>query len=114
MKELRQIKFYKGYFIKFYQSLPELVQKKYEYVFVVVTQAERIPIKFFKKISGKENLIEIRIESNSNIFRTFCCLDGQNVVVLFNSFQKKTEKAPANQFNRAIRLKDEYYEEKKR
>ena len=113
MKELRQIKFYKGNFIEFYQSLPESVQKKYEYVFVVVKQAERIPIKFFKKITGRENLFEIRVESSSNIYRTFCCLDGKSIVVLFNSFQKKTEKTPANQIKRAVRLKDEYYEEKK-
>lgn len=89
------------------------MQKKYEYVFVVVKQAERISIKLFKKISGRENLFEIRIESSSNIYRTVCCLDGKNVVVLFNSFQRKTEKTPANQIEKVIRLRNEYYEEKK-
>ena len=114
MKELRQIKFYKDHFISFYLELPESVQKKYEYVFVIVKQAERIPVKFFKKISGKDNLFEIRVESNSNIYRTFCCLDGKSVVILFNSFQKKTRKTPPNQIKRAEKLQNEYYEEQKK
>ena len=90
------------------------MQKKYEYVFVVVKQAEKIPIKFFKKLSGKENLFEIRVESSSNIYRTFCCIDGINVIVLFNSFQKKSRKTPVEHIKRAEQLKKQYYEEQKK
>lgn len=113
MEKLRQIEFYKRYFIDFYLELPESVQKKYEYVFVVVKQAEIIPKKFFKKLSGKDNLYEIRVESSSNIYQTFCCIDGHNIVVLFNSFQKKTNKTPPSQIKRAEKLKRNYYDEKR-
>lgn len=112
MKEIRKIEFYKDYFIKFYTDLPVVTQTKYDYVFVLVRQAERIPIKFFKKISGTQNLYEIRVESQSNIYRTFCCLDGQNVVVLFNSFHKKSQKTPKIQIVKAQKLLKEYKHEK--
>lgn len=112
MNATRTIDFYKDYFIKFYLSLDENVQHKYEHVFVMIRQAERIPIKFFKKITGKQNLFEIRVESESNIYRTFCCLDKGNVVVLFNSFQKKKNKTPKVEIDRAEWIKNKYYDEK--
>ena len=113
MKEIRKIEFYEDYFIKFYLKLSPDVQKKYEYIFVVVRQTERIPIKFFKKITNKSNLYEIRLEVQFNIYRTFCCLDGNSVVILFNSFQKKPHKTPVNQIIKAEKLKKAYYDEKK-
>ncbi len=36
------------------------------------------------------------------------------VVVLFNGFQKKTQKTPAKEIEKAIELKKEYYERKKK
>ena len=45
---------------------------------------------------------------------TFCThetLDGQ-IVVLFNGFQKKTQKTPANEIEKAIKIKDAYYADK--
>jgi len=113
VKKLRQIEFFKKYFIEFYLSLPLGVQTKYEYVFVVIKQADQIPKKFFKKIQGYQNLFEIRVEYQSNIYRTFCCLDGNSVVVLFNSFVKKTNKTPSSVLKRAEKIKNDYFNEKK-
>jgi len=112
VEELREIVFYKEHFIKFYLELNTKTQVKYEYVFVVVRQAERIPSKFFKKIKGTESLYEIRVEMNSNIYRTFCTLYENKFVVLFNSFQKKTQKTPKNQIEKALRILKEYNNEK--
>ena len=113
MEKLREIEFFRDIFLKFYIELPKKVQIKYDYVFVIIRQAEFIPIKFFKKITNQKNLYEIRVESESNIYRTFCCLDGMNVVVLFNSFKKKSQKTPSKELKRAIKLKNEYFDEKK-
>lgn len=111
MEPLRQIEFFKDHFINFYLELPAAVQKKYEHVFVVIRQAERIPIKFFKKVADTKNLFEIRVESSSNIYRTFCCLEAERVIVLFNSFQKKSMKTPKKEIEIALRLQSEYYAE---
>ncbi|WP_349677712.1 MULTISPECIES: type II toxin-antitoxin system RelE/ParE family toxin [unclassified Flavobacterium] len=54
----------------------------------------------------------IRVEYQSNIYRIFCCFDKGNLVVLFNAFQKKTQKTPNSELEKAIRLKKEYFSTK--
>jgi len=76
--------------------------------------AERIPAKFFKHLSGTDGLFEIRIEFQSNIYRIFCCFDEGDLVVLFNGFQKKSQKTPKQEIDKALKLKEEYFELKKR
>jgi len=112
VKKLRKLLFYKSIFFKFYLELPSTVQKKYDYVFVVIKQAEKIPIKFFKKLTDSENIYEIRVEANSNTYRTFCCFDGNNVIILFNSIQKKSNKTPNKEIKKAEKLKKQYFNEK--
>jgi len=112
VKELRELIFYKQIFLKFYFELDPGIQKKYDHVFVIIKQAENIPVKFFKKITGTKKLFEIRIEYQSNIYRTFCCFDGNNLVILFNSFQKKTQKTPKGQIDKAQKLVKKYFDEK--
>lgn len=71
-----------------------------------------IPAKFLKSIEGTTNLYEIRVEHNGNIYRIFCCFDEGNLVILFNAFQKKTQKTPASEIISALRIKDEYFSAK--
>jgi len=65
-------------------------------------------------LAGTNGLYEIRIEFQSNIYRIFCCFDIGNLVVLFNGFQKKTQKTPKKEIDLALKLKDEYFNEKKK
>lgn len=55
---------------------------------------DRVPEKFLKHLTGPDGLYEIRVEIGKPIYRVFCCFDQDNVVVLFNAFQKKTAKTP--------------------
>jgi phage-related protein len=55
----------------------------------------------------------VRVEFQSNIFRIFCCFDEGRLVVLFNGFQKKTQKTPKNEMEKAERLIKEYFQSKK-
>ena len=70
----------------------------------------RISAKFVKPI--KEGLYELRTEYNSNTYHVFFIFDEGNIVILFNGFQKKTQKTPKNEIEKALRLKKEYYEAK--
>ena len=88
------------------------MREKIGYVFRVVSTVEKIPEKFLKHLEGTEGLYEIRIEYNTNIFRIFCCFDKGNVVVLFNGFQKKTQKTPKQEIAFALKLKNEYFNQK--
>ncbi|MCJ8166542.1 type II toxin-antitoxin system RelE/ParE family toxin [Pontibacter sp. E15-1] len=64
-------------------------------------------------MSGYEGLYEVKVEYQSNIYRIFCCFDEGRLVVLFNGFQKKTQKTPKEQVEKAMRLKIEYFRLKK-
>ena len=76
----------------------------------IVRQVERISNRFFDHIEGTNGLYEIRVEVESNIFRIFCCFDEGNIVILFNGFQKKTQKTPKTEIEKAERLKQEYFD----
>jgi len=106
--------YFKEYYWDFFDAQTEKVKDKIDYVLFLVTVADRIPKKFFDQITGYEGLFEIRIEFESNIFRIFCCFDEGNLVVLFNGFQKKTQKTPKKEIERAKRIKEEYFENKKK
>lgn len=109
----REIRFYEKYFIEFYLSLELPVQEKIEYVFKVIRTVDRIPEKFLKHIEGADGLYEIRIKVGSDIYRVFCCFDIGRIVLLFNGFQKKSQKTPKKEIDRALKLKQEYFDNKR-
>jgi phage-related protein len=110
----REIIFHGNHFIEFYQKQDEKVKEKIKYVLELVKQVEKVPEKFLKYLKESDGLYEIRIEFQSNIYRIFCCCDKGNLVVLFNGFQKKSQKTPSNELDKALKLKNEYFENKKK
>ncbi|WP_371863492.1 type II toxin-antitoxin system RelE/ParE family toxin [Adhaeribacter aerolatus] len=78
----------------------------------LITIVERVPKKFLQYMEGTNGLYEIRVELGSNIYRIFCCFDEGKLVVLFNGFQKKTQKTPKAEIERAEKLKAEYFGQK--
>lgn len=105
----RKIIFYKNHFIVFYNNQPEKVQEKIEYVLMILKTVQYVPKKFLTHISGEEGLYEVRVEYESNIYRIFCCFDQGNLILLFNGFQKKSQKTPRNEIKLARKLKNEYF-----
>lgn len=92
--------FQKVYFIDFFDEQTIAVKKKIDHDLFVVTVAERIPRKFFQHLEGTDGLYEIRVEFQGNIFGIFCCFDREQIIVLFNGFQKKSKKTPAGELDR--------------
>ncbi|MCQ2254406.1 MAG: type II toxin-antitoxin system RelE/ParE family toxin [Bacteroidaceae bacterium] len=111
-KYFRQILPFKEYFKDFKKTLAKDVLMKIYQVFLFIMTEERVPVKFLRNIEGVKDLYEIRVEHQSNIYRIFCCFDEGNLVILFNAFQKKTQKTPPNEIERAKRIKDEYFKAK--
>ena len=112
-KYIRQILPFKEDFKKFKKTLSRDVLMKIYYVFMYIMTNENIPAKFLKSIEGVNDLYEIRVEVKSNIYRIFCCFDEDNLVILFNAFQKKTQKTPTSEIERAKKIKDEYFTAKR-
>jgi phage-related protein len=73
---------------------------------------EVIPEKYLKHIE-ETDLYEIRVSFGNNIFRIFCFFDKDRLVIVLNGFQKKTQKTPKKEIDRAVSLRKEYYEDKK-
>ncbi len=109
---IRKIFFHENHFISFYQTQDEKVKTKILYVLELIKQVDRVPEKFLKHLTGTDGLYEIRIEHKSNIYRLFCCFDEGKLVVLFNGFQKKTQKTPKGELDKALRLMQDYFEQK--
>lgn len=109
MKQERIIILHGKYFVEFYVEQKTKVQEKIEYVFKIIRTVEKVPEKFLKHLEGTEGLYEIRIDSDGNIFIIFCCFDKGKLVILFNAFQKKTQKTPKQELDLALRLKKEYF-----
>lgn len=100
-----------NYFDDFLKSLSEKEREKVDYGLVLLKTQDRLPVKFVKHI--KEGLYELRTEYNGNIYRVFFIFDEGKIVVLFNGFQKKSQKTPVNEITKALKIKEEYYEYKR-
>ena len=112
MEKVRQIIIYKNHFEDFFNEQTEKVKNKIDEVLYLITVIERVPKKFLQHMEGTDGLYEIRVELGGNIFRVFCCFDEGRLVVLFNGFQKKTQKTPKMEIEKAEKLKVEYFNSK--
>jgi len=112
VKTERKIIFHKHYFLEFYLNQKLKVQEKIEYTFKIIRTVDKVPKKFLDHITGTDGIYEIRVAVGNDIFRIFCCFDKGNLVVLFNGFQKKTQKTPKQDLEIAEKLKKEYFESK--
>ena len=111
-KYVRQVVAYANYFKDFKKTLSkETLQKMYQ-IFIYIMTQEQVPVKFLKAITGVARLYEIRVEEGGNIYRIFCCMDEGRLVILFNGFQKKTQKTPPEEIERAKRIMNEYFAQK--
>lgn len=109
---IRDIFYYKGYYLDFFNKLKPEVKKKLNWTLQLIATLDLVPEKYFKHITGSTGLYEIRVEVGSNIFRVFCFFDKGQLVILVNGFQKKTPKTPKNEIELAERLKKQYFDEK--
>ena len=108
----REVITYKDYFEDFFKEQSRKVQDKIIKVLDILETVERVPTTYLKYIEGTNGLFEVRVQLGSDIFRVFCCFDGNKLVVLFSGFQKKTQKTPQKEIIRAVRIMNEYFNEK--
>ena len=109
----REVITYKNYFEDFFKVQPRKVQDKIIKVLDILETVERVPVSYLKYIEGTNGLFEVRVQFGSYIFRIFCCFDGNRLIVLFSGFQKKTQKTPPKEIDRAVRIMNDYFHNKK-
>jgi len=101
---------YKNLFWDFYNPLDKKLKEKVDYVLQIIISVERISTKFFKHLD--DGIYEIRIEYKSDIYRIFSFFDEGRLIILLHGIQKKTQKTPRKEIDRAKKLRREYYEKK--
>ncbi len=111
-QKYRKITFYKNYFQEFFEKQNKKVKAKIVWTFDLVEDLQRVPEIYLKHIENTDGLYEIRVQSGSDIFRIFCFFDQGQLVVLANGFQKKNQKTPKKEIEKALKIKSEYENEK--
>ena len=89
------------------------MQKKIVWTLELIEDIELVPETYLKHLTGTDGLYEVRVSLGSNTYRIFCFFSGKKLVVLMNSFQKKTQKTPTSEIIKALKIKQEYEQENK-
>ena len=110
--KIRSINLYKDYFSDFFQNQKQKVKDKILWTFRIIETQKQIPTDYLKHLEGTNGLYEIRVQQGSDIFRIFCFFDEGKLIVLANGFQKKTQKTPKLEIEKALKIKKEYEQEK--
>ena len=111
-EKIRTIILYKNYFTSFLENQKQKVKEKIIWTFRLIENIRQVPEEYLKHIEGTDGLYEIRIQQGSDIFRIFCFFDAGKLIVLANGFQKKTQKTPKSEIEKALKIKHEYETEK--
>ena len=104
---MRKIITYKNYFGDFIKKLSWDEINKIRRALDLFKTEDRIPRHYIKFI--RDGVFEFRVTYGNNEFRIFFIYDGDIIVVLLNSFKKKTQKTPDAEISKALNLKEEYY-----
>ncbi|RDC55474.1 type II toxin-antitoxin system RelE/ParE family toxin [Pedobacter chinensis] len=112
-EKIRQVFLYKDYFSDFYEKQKQKVKEKIVWTLRVIETISQVPTEYLKHLEGTDGLYEIRVQSGRDIFRIFCFFDEGKLVVLANGFQKKTQKTPKQEIEKALKIKEEYENGKK-
>jgi phage-related protein len=116
---VREIRFYRSRsgrspVEEFLDSLPAKQAQKVVWALQLVEEMERVPSQYFKKLSGTEDLWEVRAQHGGDMFRLLGFLDGPRLVVLVSGFAKKTEKVPRQELALAEERRRDYLSRKGR
>lgn len=111
-EKIRTVFLYKDYFTDFIENQKQKVKAKIIWTFKLIETIKQVPEEYLKHLEGTNGLYEIRVKQGSDIFRIFCFFDAGKLVVLANGFQKKTQKTPKSEIEKALKIKQEYETDK--
>ena len=111
-QKIRHIFLYKDYFTDFYNKQRQKVKDKIIWTFKIIETLQQVPTEYLKHLEGTDGLYEIRVQAGNDIFRIFCFFDEGKLIVLANGFQKKSKKTPKKEIDKALKIKEEYENEK--
>jgi len=107
------VNFYKTAALKcpvmdFLDSLSGKVAQKITWVLKLIEEIEVVPTKYFKKLLPYD-IWEVRIDFSGNTYRILSFIYNEAQLILTHGFIKKTQKIPKNEIEKAMKYKNEYF-----
>lgn len=93
---------------EYMDTLSDTQITKITWVLKVVRETQNISTKYFKKLVNTDDIWEVRVGVGKNIFRILGFIQDKELIILTNSFQKKTQKTPRNEIKLAEKRKKDY------
>ena len=81
---------------------------KIAWVLKLIREVDQVSAKYFKKLVNTNDIWEVRVDVGKNTFRLLGFFQGRELIILTNSFQKKSQKTPMNEINLAEKRKKEF------
>jgi phage-related protein len=78
-----------------------------------IRDLDRVPASYLKKLVNTDDIWEIRVDVGRNTFRLLGFFHEQELIVLTNSFQKKSQKTPQGEIRLAEKRKADYLNRRK-
>ena len=94
-------------------KLPDKTVRKIAWVLRAVRDLERVPTNYLKKLVNTDDIWEIRVDVGRNTFRLLGFFDGRELIILTNSFQKKSQKTPQDEIRLAQERKADHLSRRK-
>lgn len=89
------------------ESFPRPVQYKFQALLEVLRQKGKLEEPFGKKLSGKDNLFEIRVKYQGQ-WRALYAYKHKDFILILSAFSKKTQRTPAQELEKARKRQAEY------
>ena len=93
---------------KHLDSLTDTQATKIAWVLKLIREIDQVPSKYFKKLVKTNDIWEARVNVGRNTFRLLGFFYNQELIILTNSFQKKSQKIPLKEIKLAEKRKKEY------
>ncbi len=81
---------------------------KIAWILKLVREIDNVPSNYFKKLINTDDIWEVRVGVGGSTFRLLGFFCGKELIVLTNSFQKKSQKTPADAIKLAEKCKRDY------
>jgi len=98
---------------EFLDSLSGKQAQKVAWVLSLIEELDCVPAKYFKKLTGRGDIWEVRANVGRDTFRLLAFHDGPRIVVLTHGFSKKSRKTPGKLLALAEQRKAEYFKRSK-
>ena len=97
---------------QFLDSLTARQSTKVTWTLGLIEELEFIPQQYFKKLTGTDDIWEVRVNVGRDTFRLLSFFHGPRLVVLSHAFAKQTRRIPRSDIRLAEQRKRDYFRRK--